>query len=84
MKRLGIGDGYSARLACTGGDFRDFTAVYEWARAMERPFDNRSRTIGGNQMLTRHHQAILFTIGLLLVLLAIAMAMEPGLAHSVF
>lgn len=34
-------------------------------------------------MLTRHHQAILFTIGLILTALAIAIAMEPGLAHSV-
>lgn len=35
-------------------------------------------------MLTRHHQAILFMIGLALTVLAIAIAMEPDLAHSVF
>ena len=35
-------------------------------------------------MLTRHHGAILVTIGLILVVIAIAIAMEPGLAYSVF
>jgi hypothetical protein len=35
-------------------------------------------------MLTRHHRAIFFAIGLALAVLAVAIAMEPGLAHSVF
>jgi hypothetical protein len=35
-------------------------------------------------MLTRHHRAILVTIGAILAVIAIAIAMEPGLAHSVF
>lgn len=34
-------------------------------------------------MLTRHQQALLVTIGLLLAFLAVAVAMEPGIAHSV-
>lgn len=35
-------------------------------------------------MLTRHQPALLVTIGLIFAFLAVAIAMEPGIAHSVF
>lgn len=34
-------------------------------------------------MLTRHPLLVIWLIGILLVLLAIAIAMEPGTAHTV-
>lgn len=35
-------------------------------------------------MLTRHHFAIMIAIGVALALLAIAIAMEPGIARGLF
>lgn len=34
-------------------------------------------------MLTRHPLLLIWLLGILLVLLAIAMAMEPGTAHTI-
>ncbi len=34
-------------------------------------------------MLTRHHQVLIVTMGVVLGFLAVAIAMFPGIAHSV-
>jgi hypothetical protein len=35
-------------------------------------------------MITRHHFAIMIAIGIVLAVLAIAIAMEPGVAQGIF
>jgi hypothetical protein len=39
---------------------------------------------GTLHMITRHHFAIMITIGVALAVLAIAIAMEPGIARGIF
>ncbi len=37
-----------------------------------------------SEMIARHHLVIMLMIGLAMVALAIAVAMEPGVAHGLF
>ena len=44
----------------------------------------RCRVLRRFRMLTRHHQALIVAIGVLLAIMAVAIAMNPGIAHSLF